>query len=151
MSKARAFVWLIAVFVAAVAAFGAWVVVDVRRAGPPGEPVRVTVPRAHRSVGGRDLVDRGLVRRAWTLEFFAKAIGRDRQIQRGTYEFARGTPALDILRAMVRGDILAVVVTVPEGFTTWQIAGAMRAAGIDSVATLAACRDPELRRALRVP
>jgi len=152
MSKARAFVFLIAVFVAAVAAFGVFVVADLRRAGPPGEPVRVTVPEgASFASVVRDLVDRGLVRRAWTLEFFAKATRGDRQIQRGTYEFARGVPALDILRAMVRGDILAVFVTVPEGFTTWQIAGAVQAAGIDSVAMLSACRDADLRGALGVP
>ena len=151
MSKARALVWSIAVFAAAVAAFGVFVVADLRRAGPRGEPVRVTVIEgASFASVVRDLADRGLVRRAWTLEFFAKATRGDRQIQRGTYEFPRGTPALDILRAMIRGDILAVFVTIPEGFTTWQIAGAMRAAGIDSVAMLSACRDPDLRRALGV-
>ena len=151
MSKARALVFVIALFVASVAAFGVFVVADLRRAGPPGEPVRVVVPEgASFASVVRVLVDRGLVRRAWTLEFFAKATRGDRQIQRGTYEFTRGEPAIDILGAMVRGDILAVLVTVPEGFTTWQIAGAMEAAGIDSVALLAACRDADLRRALGV-
>jgi peptidoglycan lytic transglycosylase G len=151
MSKARALVTAIALFVAGVAAFGAFVVADLQRAGPPGEPVRVVVSEgASFASVARNLVERGLVRRAWTLEFFAKATRGDRRIQTGTYEFTRGEPALDILGAMIRGDILAVFVTVPEGFTTWQIAGAVRAAGIDSVTMLAACRDADLRHALGV-
>lgn len=152
MSKARALVVLIALFVAGVAAFGVFVVTDLRRSQPPGESVRVVVPEgASFASVVRDLVDKRLVRRAWTLEFFAKATRGDRQIQRGTYEFTRGESALDILGAMIRGDILAVLVTVPEGFNTWQIAGAIQPAGIDSVAFLSACRDADLRRALGVP
>jgi UPF0755 protein len=151
MSRPRILVFLIALFVAALACFGAFVVWDIGRPGPAGEPVRVTVPQGATFASVvRDLVDAGLVRRAWTIEFFAKATRNDRQIQRGTYEFPRATPALSILRAMVRGDILAVFVTVPEGFTTWEIAGAVHPAGIDSVTMLAATRDPDLRRALGV-
>lgn len=149
--SSRIVVSVVALSVAALAGFGIFVVSDVRRASAPGEPVRVTVPRgaAFKTVV-KDLVDRGLVRRAWTLEFFAKATRGDREVQRGTYEFARGTPALDILRAMVRGDVLAVSVTIPEGFNTWQIAAAVHPAGIDSVDMLSATRDGELRRALGV-
>jgi hypothetical protein len=107
---------MIALFVAGVAAFGVFVVTDLRRSQPPGESVRVVVPEgASFASVVRDLVDKRLVRRAWTLEFFAKATRGDRQIQRGTYEFTRGESALDILGAMIRGDILAVLVTVPEG------------------------------------
>ena len=152
-SSARLVVICFALIVLAVSALGAYVVYDLR-GGVAGEaePVRVTVaPGASFQSVARELVEQGLVRRAWTLEFFAKATRDDRRIHRGTYEFTRGTPPLDILRALVEGDILAMRVTVPEGFTMWQVAAAFRAAGVDSAAMLGAIHDPDLLRSLRAP
>jgi UPF0755 protein len=139
--------------VASVLGFAAYVVHDLSRGAPAtGGAVRVTVaPGAAFQTVVRDLVEAGLVRRAWTLEFFAKATGQDRRVQRGTYAFAPGTPALAILRRLVAGDVLSVRVTVPEGFTMWQIAAAFAPAGVDSSAMIAAARDPDLVRALKVP
>jgi UPF0755 protein len=130
------------------------VVTDVtRRPGAAGgEAVRVVVAEGEGFAAVlADLQGNGLVKRAWTFEFFARVLGHDRHIKRGTYEFRPGTPPVDILRALVRGDILSVRVTIPEGYTSWQIAGAFRPAGVDSTAVLAATRDPELLAALRVP
>jgi len=148
----RFFVIVLAVIALGVAGFGAYVLRDVTRGGPLGDKVRITVPEgAGFASVTRQLVETGLVKRAWTLTFFARASRSDREIQKGTYEFQHGTPSIDILRALSNGDILAVILTVPEGFNTWQIAGAARAAGIDSLALLDAARDPELRKALGVP
>jgi UPF0755 protein len=153
MPRTRLTLLILGALALAFLAFGAFVVVDVTRApAATGERVRVTVSRGQAFGGVVDgLVARGLVRRGWTLRFFAQTLHHDRRIHRGTYEFAVGTPPVQILRAMVRGEILAVRVTVPEGFTTWQIAGAFEAAGVDSVELLGATRDAELRHLWRIP
>ena len=151
-SRARWLVAFFALIVVGVAALGAFVVYDVRRGVDGGnERVRVTVAHgaAFQTVV-RDLVEKNLVGRAWTLEFFAKATGADRRVSRGTYEFVRGTPALDLLRALVDGDVLSVRVTIPEGFTMWQVAGAFEAAGVDSADMMGAIEDADLRRTLQV-
>ena len=136
------------------AIFIVFVVRDVTRrpSSPGGEAVRITVSEGE--AFGQVLLElhqTGLVQRAWTFEFFARVLGHDRDIRRGTYQFQPGTPPVDILRAMVRGDVLSVRVTVPEGYTSWQIAGAFAPAGVDSLALLGAIADPELLAALRVP
>lgn len=139
---------------AAGAIFVVFVVRDVTRApsGPGGDPVRVTVAEGE-GFGAvlAALEEHGLVKRAWTFKFFARVLRDDRNVKRGTYEFRPGTPPVEILRALVRGDVLSVRVTIPEGFTSWQIAGAFDSAGVDSLAMIAAARDPELIAALRVP
>jgi len=151
-SRARWLVAFFALIVVGVASLGAYVVYDVRRGVDGGnERVRVTVARgAVFKTVVRDLVEKNLVRRAWTLEFFAKATGADRHVSRGTYEFERGTSALDLLRALVDGDVLSVRITIPEGFTMWQVAGAFAAAGVDSTVMMRAIEDADLRRTLQI-
>jgi UPF0755 protein len=154
MTRARWLVAFFALIVLSLAAVGGIVVRDVTHGVPAGtgERVRVTVAEGapfKRIVDG--LVQQGLIRRAWTLTFFARATSSDRKVHRGTYEFARGTAPVDILRAFVNGDILSVRVTIPEGYTMWQVAAAFKSAGVDSVAMLAAISDPDLVRSLQIP
>jgi UPF0755 protein len=84
----------------------------------------------------------------WAVKLYASLRGLDKNIKTGTYEFAAGERPIDILGKLVRGDILLTSVTVPEGYAIWDIAGAFRAAGVDSADMLDALRD-EGRRALR--
>ncbi len=139
--------------VVAMLAFGAWVAKDMQKRGrDTGERVRITVGEgATFSAVVYDLAARGLVPRAWTLKLFARVTGDDRRVQRGTYEFASGTPPVDILRALVHGDVLAVLVTIPEGFNMWQVAGAYDSAGVDSASLLSALNDAELARSFEIP
>jgi UPF0755 protein len=154
MTRAR---WLIVFFgliLAALTVVGGFVVHDVTHgvSTGSGEKVRVTIAEGTPFVRVVDeLVQQKLIRRAWPLKFFARATGSDRKVHRGTYEFARGTAPVDILRAFVDGDILSVRVTIPEGYTMWQVAAAFTSAGVDSVAMLNAIADPDLVRALQVP
>ncbi|MDH4037402.1 MAG: endolytic transglycosylase MltG [Candidatus Krumholzibacteria bacterium] len=135
------------------AVFIVFVVSDVtRRTARGGDPVRIIVAEGD-GFGTvlAELQANGLVRRGWTFTFFARVLGHDRDIRRGTYEFIPGTPPVDVLRALVRGDVLSMRVTVPEGFNRWQIARAFGPAGVDSLAMAAEIRNPELLAALRVP
>lgn len=153
MSRAR---WVIIGFAAillVVLAFAGFVVNDLNHGVPAdGKRVRVTVAPGAPFVSVVDsLEQKNLIRRAWTLTFFARATRADKKVSRGTYEFARGTTPLQILRAFVEGDILAVSVTVPEGYNMWQVAGAFRPAGVGPKAMLAAIADTSFVRALKIP
>lgn len=149
----RAIVSAGALVVVAVAAFAAWVTKDIQTGGPQtGARVRFTVEEgAGFAAVANELARRGLVRRPWTLELFARVTGDDRRVQRGTYEFDAGTPAVDVLRALVRGDVLAYFVTIPEGFNVWQVAGAFDSAGVDSSRLLATVTDAGVAREFEIP
>ncbi|HXV12593.1 MAG TPA: endolytic transglycosylase MltG [Candidatus Krumholzibacteria bacterium] len=153
MELRRATAIVVVMAIVAGLGFAAWVTKDIQARGPAdGERVRVVVSQgAGFNSVVRELEARGLLRRAWTLKLFARATGQDRRVQRGTYEFAKGTPPVDILRAMVRGDVLAFLVTVPEGFNVWQVAGAFDSAGVDSAALFATVTDAGYARQLEIP
>lgn len=148
--------WLVLVVVVAVVmglGFCAWVAKDVQSRGDTtGARVRMRVaPGSSFASVIRDLEARGLVKRAWTLRLYARATGQDRRIQQGTYEFVAGTPPIDLLHALARGDVLAFAITIPEGFNLWQVSGAFDSVGIDSTVLFAAVTDAEVARAQHVP
>ena len=91
------------------------------------------------------LQQNGLVSSPLALRIYARLFRKDRSVQSGTYEFAVGDKPVDILDRLVAGDILKALVTIPEGFTIWDIAGAVGSAGIDSLTFLDAASDPERR------
>jgi UPF0755 protein len=113
--------------------------------------VRITVPSGQAFAV---LVDRlneeGLLASPWAINTYASMRGYDRRVRWGTYEFRTGDPPLDIIGRLVSGDVLTVDVTIPEGYTVWDIAGAFQAASIDSVGTLEALRDPKVMRRKRI-
>lgn len=130
------------------------IVVDVHRAVDDGRgrEVRIEVTRGMsfgQIVG--TLRERGLVRREWPLRAYARLRGWERRVQSGMYAFSVGERPVDLLDRMVRGDILRIPVTIPEGMTTWEIAGAFTRAGIDSVAMFSATRDAEACADLGLP
>lgn len=151
MRRAVALVFALAVL--AVFGFGVWVMKDIQTAGPTtGEQVRIVVEEGARfRAVANDLASHGLLPRPWTLKLVARVSGDDRRVQRGTYEFAPGTPPVAILRALVRGDVLAVFVTVPEGFNMWQVSGAFDSAGVDSSSLLTMVTDAAVARAFDIP
>jgi UPF0755 protein len=154
MTRARWLVLFFALIVLSVAVVGGFVLYDVTHGVKEnaGEKVRVTV--AEGAPFGRivdDLAANHLIRRAWSLKFFAQATQSDRKVHRGTYEFARGTTPIDMLHAFVNGDILSVRVTIPEGYTMWQVSAAFNTAGVDSLAMMNAIHDPDLVNSLQIP
>lgn len=150
---ARSIGAVLVVLVVAVLGFAAWVAKDIQAGGAEtGERVRVVVDEgATFAAIARDLEARGLLPRPWTLKLYARVTGDDRRVQHGTYQFATGTPPVDMLRAFVRGDVLAFLVTVPEGFNVWQVAGSFDSTGVDSTSLLAVVTDAELARSFEIP
>lgn len=109
---------------------------------PGGQPFAVVAERLER---------RGLIRHARPIRIYAAATGSDRHIHQGVYEFTIGERPRDIIRRLSAGDILVVEVTVPEGFTKWEIAGVFAPAGVDSAELFAAIHDPEILRRREIP
>ncbi len=150
---------LIAAVVASALALGAlaalaWTWRAVHAPADPADrtPRRVTVARGEPlSRVVERLGRRGLVRHPRVLAAWARLRGADRHVHAGTYAMSPSESPVDLLERLARGDVLRVSVTIPEGFTMWDIAGAFRAAGIDSVAMLAAIADPDRIRRRGIP
>src|SRR5665213_1222174 len=91
-------------------------------AGPSGDPVRVIIPRgATFRVAADSMSSAGVIGSPLAFRIYARARGRDRQIQAGTYVLRHGTRWNDLLRAMNGGGGVINRATIPEGFTIAQI------------------------------
>jgi peptidoglycan lytic transglycosylase G len=78
--------------------------------------------------------------------------GLDRHLRPGRYEFPDGATTRQILDDMLSGHTKDDFFTVPEGYTTWEIAAAAHEKlGMDTAAFLAATRDSSLRAELGLP
>jgi UPF0755 protein len=99
----------------------------------------------------RRLESAGIVRSAVLFRVWARATGRDRTIQPGTYHFETATDVARILERLAEG-VALVEVTIPEGLTVREIADLLAARGIaeaESVRCLAT--DPDFLLAAGVP
>jgi UPF0755 protein len=127
---------------------------DDRTAGA-ADTVIVTVSegRAFSSIT-RELYEQDLVRYPRIIKAYARLRQYDKRVHTGTYQFTHGDRPIDILRKLVQGDVLKILVTIPEGFTARQIAGTLaRRAGVDSTAFIDAATNPDLlaRRQITIP
>jgi UPF0755 protein len=74
------------------------------------------------------------------------------QIKAGEYEFSKAMSAGDILQKLVRGEVKAYNIVVPEGFTVRQIAARLAASGLaDEKEFLRLARDRDTLAALKIP
>jgi UPF0755 protein len=124
--------------------------------GAGATPVLFTVVsgESFSSLAGR-LEGLGLMGRPRAVSVWAWLRGWDRRVKAGTYRFVRGDRARDIVEKLVRGDVLKVSVTIPEGFRYSQIAGVLAGAlapeaRVDSVAFSSLSTDREVLDALDV-
>lgn len=107
---------------------------------PTGPPLRVTVPRgAGLSTVADSLATRGIVPSEFAFKLYARLRGGAGSIRPGVYELRRGDGYAAILRKLVRGDVVRIRFTIPEGWTASQIAARLAqrtSARTDSVARL---------------
>lgn len=91
--------------------------------GGEGEPVRVTVPRGSGlSAAADSLAARGVIRWPTGFRVYARLRGADRSLKPGVYELRRGSSWAAALEKLTSGEVVKVRVTVPEGWTTREIA-----------------------------
>lgn len=82
-----------------------------------GAPERVTVPAGATFREAADSLEaRGIVRSARLFRWYAARTGRDRVIKPGTYAVHAGQSWRELLDALVAGEGLLTVVTIPEGW-----------------------------------
>jgi UPF0755 protein len=122
------------------------------RGGGTGE-ARVLVPRgATLRVAAESLAKNGVVQNATAFRVYAMIRGGDRSIRAGTYVFKRGLSWGEVLEDLRGGKGLEHSITIPEGWSLFQIVPQLArvlGAPVDSVQ--AAVRDTALLHALDVP
>lgn len=90
------------------------------------------------------LAERGLIRSPTGFRILGKLTGAERRIRPGEYALHAGLGPLEILSDMVEGRVRLHAVTIPEGFSTAQIAVRLGEEGlVDEQAFLALTRDQE--------
>lgn len=121
--------------------------------GPHGEAVRVIVPRGASFRTAADSMARaGVIDFPAAFRVYARATGRDRSIQAGTYLLRPGTHWGDLVKAMNGGGGGINRVTIPEGFAIAQIAPVlMRELHVSAESVDSAVRDSALRTRLADP
>lgn len=108
---------------------------------PTGEPVVVVVDAG---AGPKEIADdlqaKGAIESATHFRVLVSFLGYDGLLQVGEYEFQRGTPELDAVYRMRRGEVSTKTVTVVEGWRLEEIADAVAEQGIPRLEFLAAAR-----------
>lgn len=141
----RLFSSLLIVFLLAAGGIAAWLWYSLKvpyRAFPQ-EGVFVTVPRgASRRTVGRILAKNGVVSNALAFELLTRRHPR-RSLQAGEYFFDREETASEVFDTISNGKIYEKSITVPEGYTMFDIAQLLEQQGVlKREDFLAAARDP---------
>jgi UPF0755 protein len=88
----------------------------------PTRTIEVTVPAGATFGAVLDtLVTRGVVDGGRRFRLYARATGADREIRAGSYSLDAGAPWGDILDALTSGQVMTFALTIPEGFTIWDM------------------------------
>jgi UPF0755 protein len=91
--------------------------------GGADQPVRVTIPRGSSlSAAADSLAARGAIQSPTAFRYYARLRSRGRAIQPGIYDIPAGASWAEILQKVVSGDVAKAKFTIPEGWTSNQIA-----------------------------
>ncbi len=116
-----------------------------------GAPRVVIVERgASFRVVAANLYEAGLVRDVDNFMFAARLMRADRRTKAGEYEFSPRMAPIDILRMLVKGEILRHPATIPEGHSIKDIALVLKEAGLiqDTAVFFERVNDPTFIAAL---
>lgn len=108
-----------------VAAAGLWFRNEVYgdRSHPPAAVDLVVERGATFSGVSRSLAERGVIGNQWSFRLLARLRGVDAQVKAGEYRFDAHETMDEVLRRLLQGDAqVATWVTIPEGYTSRQIA-----------------------------
>ena len=125
----RKIVWLVLIAVVGAAGWFAWAVLS------PTEPAPQTIVLLRPGFSTRriatELKNAGVIRSvdAFVLWHY---VHRSRSLKAGEYMFDKPANVIDVQKRLRRGDVYFHTVVVPEGFTMFDIARAIEAAGLGS-------------------
>ena len=98
------------------------------------------------------LHENGILKYPHLFSVTAFATGMDKKIRAGRFRFTAPISTWQLLKEITKGGSFDFLITIPEGFTIFKIAGLMEnELGIDSLEFLATCRDTSLMRKLGIP
>lgn len=90
--------------------------------GPAEDEKIVQIEKGTSIKGIADILeDKGLVSNAFAFELYARYAARENPAQAGEYVFAAQSSMADILAKLQSGEVILHHITIPEGFTNYQI------------------------------
>ena len=118
---------IIAVLLLAGGASAAWVYSELRQPISHNKSGRyIEIPRGSSpSSIIKKLADEGVLKNEWPLKLYLKATGRGSTLKAGEYDFPSPVSPLTVLAKLQQGERRLTRLTIPEGWTRWDIAKAM--------------------------
>jgi UPF0755 protein len=118
-----------------------------------GSPIELTITKGTTiHAVGRTLKMRGVVTSSTAFVIWVKLSGAEKKLQAGRVSLFAGQGAVEAVKKLMHAEPIELTVTLPEGLTVWQVAGALsRALSIDSADFVRICRDTAAARGLGVP
>jgi UPF0755 protein len=123
----RIILLIIAIVLLAGAASGAWIYSDLRKPIAHNKSGQyIEIPRGSSpSFIVKKLAAEGIIKHEWPLMFYLKSTGRASTLKAGEYDFPSPVSPLGVLAKLQQGERRLSRLTIPEGYTRWDIAKAM--------------------------
>lgn len=123
----RLIILVIVVVILAVAGFGGWVYNDLRKPithAKTGQYIEVPRGSSPSAIVSK-LTAEGVLKHEWPLKFYLKTTGAGATLKAGEYDFPSPISPLGVLAKLQQGQRRLNRITIPEGWTRWDIARAM--------------------------
>lgn len=123
----RLIILIIVVLVLAGAGFGGWVYSDLRKPithAKTGQYIEIPKGSSPSTII-RKLTAEGILKHEWPLMFYLKIAGAGGSLKAGEYDFPSPISPLGVLAKLQEGQRRLNRLTIPEGWTRWDIARAM--------------------------
>jgi peptidoglycan lytic transglycosylase G len=123
----RIILLIIVVLLLAGGASAAWVYSELRRPvshNKSGQYIEIPRGSSPSSIV-KKLADEGIIKHEWPLKVYLKATGRGSTLKAGEYDFPSPVSPLAVLAKLQQGERRLTRLTIPEGWTRWDIAKAM--------------------------
>ena len=123
----RLILLIIAVLLLGCGAWAAWVFSELRAPVSHNKSGQyIEIPRGSTpSSIVKKLADEGIIKHEWPLKIYLKATGRGSSLKAGEYDFPSPVSPLAVLAKLQQGQRRLTRLTIPEGWTRWDIAKAM--------------------------
>lgn len=118
---------IITVLLVAGAALGGWVYSELRQPITHNKSGQyIEIPRGSSpSAIVKKLADEGVLKSEWPLKLYLRATGRGSTLKAGEYDFPSPVSPMGVLAKLQQGQRRLARLTIPEGYTRWDIAKAM--------------------------
>ena len=118
---------IIAVLLVACGASAGWVYSELRQPISHNKSGHyIDIPRGSSpSAIVKKLADEGVLKSEWPLKIYLRATGRGSTLKAGEYDFPSPVSPMGVLAKLQEGQRRLARLTIPEGWTRWDIAKAM--------------------------